>query len=160
MTDEKHFQSLGKLLGNYHTLEFVLRVFLYHQPGATSTGVPHGTDIYSFPVGTELDSCAITNFDSLGELIDKYNAEMQRRHLLKIDRTLVEIRDALAHGRVSASAQDFPLRLLKFSRPHDQRVRIVFNEEMSEVWFETQTKRVFEATQSVLTALPRAAVSL
>ena len=113
----KHVQGLGKLLGNFHSLEFLLRIFLYKLPSAASSGVAYGTDIYSLPVGTELAECALTDYDSLGQLIDKFNSEMERRTLPQIDRTLVEVRDAVAHGRVSTSAKDQPLRLLKFSKP-------------------------------------------
>lgn len=150
MALDTHVQGLGKLLGNFHSLEFTLRLYLYKLPSAPSSGVLYGTDIYSFPVGTELNECAITNYDSLGDLIDKYNKEMKARGVAALDQEIVEIRNALAHGRVSAKNMDKPLRLLKFSKPNKSgRVCITFNEELSEVWFTTQIERVANAIQSV-----------
>jgi hypothetical protein len=149
MTIDKHALSLGKLLGNFQSLEFLLRAFLHQLPTASPSGVPNGTDIYSFPVGTELAVCSLTSYDSLGQLIDKFNSAMEQRGLPGIDRTLVEIRDALAHGRVSASDENMPLRLLKFSKPINGYIRITFNELLTEAWYTAQTKRVYEAIQSV-----------
>ena len=112
-------------------------------------GVPPGTDIYSFPVGAELPENELTSYDSLGLLITKYNTEMEKRGLPKIDSTLLEIRDAVAHGRISGSSKQGPLRLLKFSKPQNGRVRVTFNEELTEAWFKTQTKRIFAALETV-----------
>ena len=149
MTLDEHAYSLGKLLANFQSLEFILRAFLWNLPLAPSCGVPCGTDIYSLPVGTELDECAFTNYDSLGKLIEKYNLGAGDRRLPQIDPTLVDIRDALAHGRVSTDSLDQPPRLLKFSCPRNGRVRITFNEQLTQSWFKHQIHRVCEAIQSV-----------
>jgi hypothetical protein len=109
---DQHAIQLGGLVASFQSLEFLLRLFLQKLPSARPLGIPHGTDVYSYPVGTELPESELTSYDSLGQLIDKYNAEMRRRGHLQIDPTLVEIRDALAHGRVSAGTIDENLRLL------------------------------------------------
>ena len=74
---------------------------------------------------------------------------LARRGVERIDGALVEIRDALAHGRVSAAIPDDNLRLLKFSTPARGRVRVTFNETLSSAWFTAQKRRVIEAIQSV-----------
>jgi len=43
-----------------------------------------------------------------------------------IDRSIVDIRDAIAHGRVAADEEGGQLRLLKFSKPKDGFVEITF----------------------------------
>ena len=130
---------------NFQSLEFALRAFLQTLPSARPLGIPHGIDIYTYPVGTELPESELTSYDSLGKLIDKFNAEMNARGLSGIDPRLVEIRDALAHGRVSSASIDDNLRLLKFDKPLNGKVRITFNEKMTEAWFAAQTKYVYEA---------------
>jgi len=142
---DDHAKRLGQLLGNLQSLEFALRAFLQALPSARPLGIPHGTDIYAFPVGSEVPESEITSYDSLGKLIEKFNAEMSIRGLSGIDPGLVEIRDALAHGRVSSASEHDNLRLLKFDRPVNGRVRVVFNEIMTEAWFAGQKKRVYEA---------------
>lgn len=149
MTMDEHAKQLGQLLGNFQSLEFILRAFLQGLPSARPVGIPYGTNIYSFPVGTELPESELTSYDPLGKLIEKFNAEMSTRGLSGIDPKLVEVRDALAHGRVSAASVDDNLRLLKFDRPVNGRVRVVFNERLTEAWFASQKKRVYEAIQFV-----------
>jgi hypothetical protein len=104
-----------------------------------------GTDIYSFPVGSDLPENEFTSYDLLRQLIDKHNVEAARLGLRQVDHALAEIRDALAHGRVSRRQN-----LIKFSRPTGGRVQVTFNEIMSVSWFTAQKKRVVEAMQIVL----------
>ena len=146
---DEHAKQLGQLLGNFQSLEFILRGFLQALPTARPLGIPYGTDTYRFPIGTELPESELTSYDSLSKLIEKCNAEMSKRGLSGIDPGLVEIRDALAHGRVSSASFDDNLRLLKFDRPVDRKVRVVFNEEMTDAWFAAQKKRFYEAIQLV-----------
>lgn len=149
MTLEEHARHLGALVSNFQSLEFVLRLLLQKCPSARPYGVPYGTDIYSYPVGAELPENEVTSYDTLGQLIEKYNAEIANLGLAPMDETIVEIRDALAHGRVSAADPGNELRLLKFSKPVDGRVRVTFNQALSSDWFTAQKKRVYEAMQSV-----------
>jgi hypothetical protein len=152
MTLDEHARQLGGLVGNFQSLEFLLRVFL--QGSAPLDGIPYGTDIYSFPIGTVLPENELTNYDSLGKLIRRFNAEMTVQGRPEIDGSLVEVRDALAHGRVSSDAEDKDLRLLKFSRPKNGKVRVTFNEELTDVWFASQKKRVVEAVKHVAALIP------
>ena len=114
-------------------------------------GIPYGTDIYSLPVGADLPENDLTSYESLGELISRYNNEVLKQNFgRKIDPALVQIRDAIAHGRVSTTDTAKPLRLLKFDRPSREcRVRISFNQELTEVWFKEQKRRTNEAIHIV-----------
>jgi len=154
MEPDEHKRQLGGLIGNFQSLEFVLRAFLQGLTTSRPIGIPRGADIYSFPVGTELPENELTSYDSLGQVIQKFNTEMKRRGLAEIDPTLVEVRDALAHGRVSAASMSDGLRLLKFDRPVNGRVRVVFNEKLTEAWFANQKKRVYDAVQLVVKVMP------
>ena len=97
------------------------------------------------PAQSNAKTAEIVSDREMGELISKFNKEMDKQGKLKIDESLVAIRDALAHGRVSASAPDETLRLLKFDKPQDGRVRVAFNEELSEEWFMRYKSRVRDA---------------
>jgi hypothetical protein len=145
---DDHARHLGGLIGNFQSLEFLLRIFLSKMPGARPCSAPYGA-IYLSPVGTELPENDITSYDTLGQLIAKFNSEADRQRCTRIDDGLVAIRDALAHGRVSASEVDEHLRLLKFNKPQNGKVRVVFNEELSEDWFTNQKRRVREAMDIV-----------
>jgi hypothetical protein len=100
-------------------------------------------------------SSKITGYDTLRELIIDFNNEMKNRRLSTIDVTLVDLRDAIAHGRVSSSSPDDTMRLLKFDKPDkEHRVRVAFNQQMDEAWFESQIQRVHQAVQAVYRVMP------
>ena len=151
LTQEEHARHLGGLLANFQSLEFVLRAFLHALPKAGRMGVPYGTDIYLSQVGTELPENEFTNYDSLGDLIDCFNKEMKTRGLPEIDLKLVEVRNAIAHGRVSAPSQNETLRLIKFGKPLNKKVKVEFNEMLTKEWFICQKRRVCEAINLVHT---------
>ena len=71
------------------------------------------------PVGTEVAENDITSYDTLGMLVDTYNKVAREKGFTEIDRSLVDIRDAFAHGKVSVAAEDTAedFRLIKFSPP-------------------------------------------
>jgi C1A family cysteine protease len=60
----------------------------------------------------------LTNYSSLGQLVDIYNRKLdvaeQRSYV--VDRQVVTIRDAIAHGRLMAYSEEFPLTLYKFGK--------------------------------------------
>ena len=143
--DKEYARYLGGLMANFHSLEFILRAFLQELPTAKPISISSGTNLFSSPVGTELPENEITSYDSLGQLIGKFNSVMESRGLAEIDKTLVDVRDALAHGRVSADSPNDTLLLLKFDKPVNGRVRVVFNEKLTKPWFDAQIKRVHEA---------------
>lgn len=145
MKIEDHALHLGKIILNLHSLEFILRVCLDRLPTAPASGLPWGTDIYTKPVGTILPVSDLTSYESLGQLIERYNAEVEKRKIGNpVDLALVEIRDAIAHGRVSTK-EEAPMHLIKFSKPRDGKVSITFNLVMDEEWFKSSSKRVRDA---------------
>ena len=155
MTSDYHPTQLGQLLANFQSLEFVLRAFLQGLATARPLGIPYGIDIYIYPVGSEVPESELTSYDSLGKLIEKFNDEMNIRGLPNIDPGIVEIRDALAHGRISSAFPNDYLRLIKFDKPIDGKVRVAFNELMTDTWFATQKKRVKDALLYVANYLTR-----
>ncbi len=143
---DEYARKLGALIANLHSFEFVLRAYLAKRPGAQPIGVAHGVDIFEQPVGTVFDESDLTSYDSLGQFLRKFNADMRQQGAAQVDEDLINLRDALAHGRVSASAQGDTLRLIKFDQRDAQgRVRLKFTALLTADWFSAQTKRVYEA---------------
>jgi hypothetical protein len=148
---ERHSCDLGKLVGNFQTLEYILRWFLYQEEGAP--GIPVGVDWHSLSIGDQLPVNALTNFDSLGSLIDKFNRIVGRTNPeLLIDRALVDLRDALAHGRVSAPMGTADVRLMKFGKPIDGFVSTVFSAKLTSEWMEERRTDVMAAVRKVASA--------
>ena len=97
---------------------------------------------------------AFTNYDSLNKLIDKYNQIPKISSAgLNIDRTIIGIREAIAHGRVFGKTPTPPQSLLKFSKPKNNLVRVTFSVQLTKEWFNEQLPRVQRAILTVAKAL-------
>jgi hypothetical protein len=108
------------------------------------------------PIGTVFEKDEFTNYDSLGKLVDKFNEKMKCQGMSELDNSLIDLRDAFAHGRVfTLEGEDF-MRLVKFGKPDKSgaRVCLEFNEVMSEEWLASCIKRVCEAMFYVCSQMP------
>jgi hypothetical protein len=105
------FRDLGELQAKLLSLEYLLRTFLFRH-----AGLPFMQDFDSISVGDVIDANPFTNYDQLGALIDKYNKAVQPKDAsLMIHPDIVDIRHALAHGRLYRKSKESQPRLLKFS---------------------------------------------
>jgi hypothetical protein len=149
---ERYALLIGKLVVNFQGLELLLRTFLQEQPGTQRPRLPQGETIFSPPLGSIVDLCPLTDWDTLGMLIDKYNAIAEGKGWPKLDSSLVGIRDALAHGRIAAFEFGKPPHLFKYSKPlkgNSAKVKVTFNETLDEAWFSKQVTAVNAAMQAV-----------
>jgi hypothetical protein len=91
MNYDDHCINLGWLWGDLQYLEVTLRIFLTE---------------------ANLSKNYITNLDTFGTLVVVYNGQLSKaeRSLYSLDPTVIDIRNALAHGLVSGTG--FPLTLL------------------------------------------------
>jgi hypothetical protein len=94
MDSEKYLELTGGLIMNLQGVETVLRYFLVVREGQ-SVDFPKPGDKYA-------DETFATNWQSLDPFIDTYNAGLSvgERRLYEVDREIVCIRDAFAHGKV------------------------------------------------------------
>lgn len=132
MTTDDYVRGLGKLQGNLLSLEFSLRIFLRKKE--TGGALDRAADTHALKQGDVTPKTAFTNYDTLGELVDQYNASASPAH--QVDRSVVDLRDTLAHGRVFGNSLAHPLRLLKFAKPIGQSVAVTYSELMDEAWFD------------------------
>lgn len=150
MEQEKHTLNLGKLLVNFQSLEFILRAFLYENN-------KNGNDRFKLDAlkeGDILEENAFINYDSLGELINKYNNNPKISSKgLTIDKSIVEVRDAIAHGRVFGINPQPPMTLLKFDKPIKRQVKVTFSVQLTKEWFDKQIPRVQKEVVIVAKAL-------
>jgi len=93
MDYDDHCINLGRLWGSLQSLEVTLRIFLTQANPSENH---------------------ITNSDTFGTLVGKYNGRLsnEEQSLHSVDTSVVDIRNALAHGLVSGRMGGFPLTLL------------------------------------------------
>jgi len=109
MDYDDHCINLGRLWGSLQSLEVTLRIFLTQANPSENH---------------------ITNSDTFGTLVGKYNGRLsnEEQSLHSVDTSVVDIRNALAHGLVSGRMGGFPLTLLH------KNLRAVMTVE----WFDEQ----------------------
>lgn len=145
--------KVGAIVANLQSLEFALRLVL-------AASEPHAgvkLDLDRLRVGNRVPESPLTNYDTLGQVIEKVNRCFVARGVAdKVDASVVEIRDALAHGRVFALRPDGPYRLVKFAKPVNGAVEVASVAELTAARLDHEIER----TGSELRKVVRVARSL
>ncbi len=115
MRPEEHLRLIGTIILNLQALELTLRLFLLKA---------HDQSIdWPKPTDTLVRENYVTNYQSLGSIIDGFNlvlSEVEKQKFM-VDRTVVDVRDAIAHGRLVTKTEGFPATLWKFEKPTKER---------------------------------------
>jgi len=157
---DNHALHLGKLVGNLQSLEALLRVYLLAIAQKQWPPASTGPSYWNLSVGDVVGEDAFTNYDSLGALISKFNADVQPRDAtLRVDAAMVSVRDLLVHGRVAADDPDpGRLKIVKFDKPNNGTVKVSACAFMDEAWFNTQNDLASAQLRRVHSAYERFAV--
>jgi hypothetical protein len=134
--------ALGKLVGNLMSLETLLRSAIHAATGAAPTRA-----LDTFNVGDQVPADALTNYNALGQNIDAYNAFAPIPDWID-KQAIVDVRDAIAHGRVMTTDPTVPLTLAKFSRPDGAgMVTVTTKLTLDAAWFSSQMTLVRDAIE-------------
>lgn len=145
MDPDQYALSLGKIICNLQALELLLRAVLASRFPGEGAGLDE-----SLPVGTVIAATPLTDYDQLRRLSRKFNDLMVEEGKPGIDyQRLVDVRDALAHGRVFTKVESNDFTLMKFGRPKDGSVTVTFNEVLSQEWFRATHMSLTTAIQRV-----------
>ena len=137
---DNYCRDLGKVIGNLHSLEVMLRLFLHNVDLERYGSPPPEVSLDNIQVGNFVQENYFVNYDSLGGLVKKYNDIVTSRGMseLRVDESTIKLRDAFAHGRVLGSQPSPPFTLYKFGKPsgeHQVKVERITNlskEELAE----------------------------
>jgi hypothetical protein len=136
MDYKDHCLRIGYIHTNLAALESSLRFFL----------LKANKETFAAPKPEETDAPLnhITNFASLSWLINEYNRKLDPSETAQfaLDNESVRIRDALAHGRLVAPSNEFPLTLWKFGLVKSGRVPIEYNEVLTVEWLDETWKTI------------------
>ena len=134
----EYSEVVGKILANLQSLEFSIRLYLHNTQDSDSVRLKR--DITSLTVGEEVPENSLTDYSSMGPLIDRYNECVASD--LAVDRTLVDLRDALAHSRMFLPDIESAPILLKFQKPANGKTKVSFVQVSSSEWLERCIGRV------------------
>jgi hypothetical protein len=131
---DRYAEALGSLVGNFHTLEFALRLALYLADTEPARRMPRSVRFTALRAGDSLPLSHLSSYDSLGALIGAYNRNARARgDAPEVDEALVDLRDTIAHGRVLADQPVGPLVAVKFAKPgwRDEHAKVEFAYELT-----------------------------
>jgi hypothetical protein len=95
----------------------------------------------------------LTSYEFLDELVDSFNQALtDKEKQFAVDREVVTIRNAFAHGRLltDTSAQEPPYRLWKFGGAKNGRVPIEFCELLTLDWLTSKSSMIEKQKEKVV----------
>lgn len=152
---EQYACRLGRIYGNLMSLETSIRAFLgeecaRNRPDKSS---PKVFDFERLRVGDVVPADPMTDFSALDQLVRRYNAvALKKCPDWALDRSLIDMRDALAHGRHFTEDTDVPLLLLKFSKVTNGTVKVECAERLTEERMREWAEAFFTAIVKVTKA--------
>ena len=127
---ELHALNLGKLVGNLLSLEMGARMAIVKLEERAAKQVQ--AQLPQVKVGDLVEVNAFTNSDDLKQTLEKYNKWAPLNYRIDIA-PIVNMRDALGHGRAFGFGEMKHLRLLKFSRKSkDGKVSVELAQDMTD----------------------------
>jgi len=134
--------GLGALVSNLLQLEFSLRVSLHlDEPGEH---LPFDT-FRHITANAVLPLNHLTSWANLGDLVAAFNAGQRARGSPSIDEGIVELRHALAHGRITQKKMESAYLLVRFGKPVGDHVAVESIQTVTLEWLESQVRRTSEA---------------
>ena len=133
---ESHALRLGKLFGNLLSLEMITRMALAKLD--TNASFSEGPQLPLLTTGQRVEANPLTDGKSLTGTLRQYNQHVSGAYQVETER-IVELRDALAHGRMFGFGPNGRhLRLLKFDKNTDKegRVLVTMAIDMTQDWFD------------------------
>jgi hypothetical protein len=148
---EAHFLSIGKLIGNLQSIEMGARMAIVKLDQWAAKQVQ--SQLPQIKVGDSVELNAFTNDDDLTQTLEKFNKRAPPEYRLDIG-LIVNLRDALAHGRIFGFGSLAHLRLLKFSRKaKDGKVSVELAIDMTDDWFRKNIRLLDQAFEKIRKAL-------
>ncbi len=140
---------VGRIMTNLQSLEFAIRLFLDSAVG------PRDPDLRlrDLHEGELVAESHFTNYGSLRDVAKQMNRRLEELGITeRVDESLVDIRDALAHGRVIAFEENGPYRLLEFSRSRrgSGQVEVKVAVDVTRGWLNEQIRRTADELYKVM----------
>lgn len=144
---ERHALNLGKLLGMLQSIEMGSRMAIVKLDKRAADQVQ--SQLPQLKAGDMVEFNALTNSDDLRQTLEKYNKRASLDRRIEIE-PIVNLRDALAHGRAFGFGSVKPLRLLKFSRKtKGEKILIELALDMTDEWFGKSIKTLEQALEQI-----------
>lgn len=148
---ENHALKLGEIVGNLQTIEMAARLAIVKLDEYSASSV--STQLPQVQEGEQVEWNAFTNSNDLRQTLEKYNKHAPLECRVDVN-SIVNLRDALAHGRTFGFGGMKNLRLLKFQRKQDNgKVVVELAQDMNDEWFNLNIEMLGNALNKLTIAL-------
>lgn len=148
---DKHALNLGKLVGNLLSIEMGARLAIVKNDEKLALQVL--TQLPQVEEGDQVEWNAFTNSDDLRKTLEKYNKRVPNSHKIDV-KPIVDLRDAIAHGRTFGFGDIRHLRLLKFGRKSIAgKVTVELARDMKDSWFSENIEILNNAIEKIRATL-------
>lgn len=137
LTVQQFNGHVGAIVMNLQALETAIRFFFFRKNGEINPFPKPGVE--------EAPSSSLTAYRELGKWIRKFNSGLTKNELPKfsISGDVVEIRDAIAHGRLIApDPPSLPFTLWKFGEPVNGVSPVRFSVVLTAEWLTKTTTMI------------------
>ena len=142
MQAQDYATLIGRCWMNFNSLELIMRTYLATQ------GQPMGL---SGKVGESFPINTFTNYDTFREIARKVNAKSGEQYDFS---RIIAYRDAMAHGRVFSADDNFPLTVVKFSKPIGGAVKVEYSQLLSETFLLDMSKEIVKVLTTIHALIP------
>jgi hypothetical protein len=145
LTVDDYNKGIGAIIMNLQALESIIRFFFFRRNGEKNP----------FPKPKESEvvpNSSLVTHQQLKKWIRKYNGCLSKEEVTKysISEDIIEVRDALAHGRlVAPDPPELPYTLWNFGQPSNGQVEIRFCEVLTAEWLEQTKVAIYDAKEKV-----------
>jgi hypothetical protein len=146
LTADDYNKGIGAIVMNLQALESVIRFFFFRK----------NEEKNPFPKpkkGEVVPTSSLVTHKQLRKWIRKYNSCLSKEEVTKysISENIVEVRDALAHGRLLApDPPELPYTLWNFGEPSNGQVEVRYCEVLTAEWLEKTKMAIYDAKEQVL----------
>jgi len=138
LTPDDFNKKIGAIIMNLQALETVIRFFFFRKNGEQHPFPKRCGDRY-------VPSTSLTNYCQLRKWVRKFNSGLSQEERPKyaISEDIVEMRDAIAHGRlVAPDPPSLPYTLWKFGEPVNCQVEVKFCDVLTAEWLDSKWKLI------------------
>jgi hypothetical protein len=150
--------NLGRLIANINSLEVEIRFFLLIDEYGWEKANQWAKSLLTLEAGQNVVVNPFTNYDKLNVLIGTYNKKVKKLSKLPGELTIsdkiVDLRNALAHGRAFFSVPNTPpMILLAFDNPKGHKqTKLLSKDTMTRTWLVKNIKWADKEKQKVIVA--------
>jgi hypothetical protein len=139
-----YIYKLGHFWQSFNNMELMLRLYLHRKSGGDQKDFLKYSNA---AIGTELPENPITDYRSFWQLCNAFNVLQDVNN--KIDFSeFIELRDALAHGRVSGDNLG-NMDVIKYTRSKNGQVKVEYKKQLTKTDIERITDRMARVSMEV-----------